>query len=176
MDQNLGEKRAPDATSLSQADNPDKKVLPIADSAQLELDPEQQEFLGKLASGRLTPDDMKKLMAGAVTLDGNVITIKFDGNGNEAVVHELGGRQSLIADRMIADATNSDLKYKVYALVGLDKLTLDSKAVVLPPPDSDFNVGLRSDAFKHARHLKQMAQAYALFFDTPMGEGELKKD
>lgn len=179
MDENLGAKTAEDLSKQSQypdggsvAVAPEPKTLPLSDAAQPDLDPEQVKFLEKLAAGRLTPDDIRKIMP--AELDGNKLTVALDGNGNKAVIHELGGQESLIADKMIGDSTNTDLKYKTYALVGLDKLVFGGQEVVLPPPTSDFAVGRRAAAFKHSRHLMQLARAYSLYFDTPMSEGELK--
>ncbi len=151
----------------------EKQPLPIADSAQEEIPPELKAIAEKIAAGqRLTVGDMRNLMP--AKLQGDKLTVTLDSDGGEAVMHELNGQESMIADRMVADSTSTDLKYKAYALMALDSLRYGTQDVILPPPTDDMKVGQRARAFKHARHLKALAEAYALFFETPMDAGELK--
>src|ERR1700677_3065171 len=148
-----------------------KPKLPIADSAEPELDPEQKALLQKMLEGkRFSPEEMRRLSPGK--MEGGKLVVKLD--GCEAVIHELSGQEIQIGDSMLTTGGNADLQFQTYALIGLDKLTLGGQEMVMPPPTNDFNVGNRSRLFKHGRHLKALGQAYALFFMMPMSEDELK--
>ena len=91
-----------------------------------------------------------------------------------ATLSELDGFQSLKADAMVGAAPTPAVILKLYALFGLQSLTLSGEAQTLPPANNDLNVYRRAKMFT-ARELAVLMVAYAeAFMPEPESADDLK--
>jgi len=94
--------------------------------------------------------------------------------GKIATLRELDGYESIKADSMIAGAPSPLVILKLYSLFGLQGLTVNGEAKVLPPPNNDQNIYRRAKLFS-SRELTVLMAMYAdEYMPAPETEEDLK--
>lgn len=116
-----------------------------------------------------------KLFIPARWTDGGQLEVQLSKRCN-VVMRDLNGQETMRADAMLGSNTNTELKFKTYALMALTKCTINGETKALPAVDkAGVQVGARAMLF-NAREAKMLADSYAFYFMAPVEEEDLKND